>query len=253
MRENGSAGRIDALVQFLAGLEGLRGREDISAAFAYLLRDCGFAYYYLLRAQTPVSSPLDLVLAGCWPKEWGETYLARHYFQIDPTMRYLGQVQTGFHWRDALTVLRNGPDRIRMERMMADAHRHGLEDGYSFPVHGRRGLIGSLSIAGKPRDLGALEMTLFDTVAKRVFWKMLQAVYPEEAARRADGTDIQLTRREGEALRLLAEGLTSQDIAQMLGITSHTVDWYMNGIQRKLGARNRHHAIALAFRLGLVS
>ena len=65
--------------------------------------------------------------------------------------------------------------------------------------------------------------------------------------------DVELTRREMEALSLLAEGMTSPDIGRVLGISSHTVDWYMNGIQEKLGARNRHHAIAIAFRLGLIS
>jgi LuxR family transcriptional regulator, quorum-sensing system regulator SdiA len=65
--------------------------------------------------------------------------------------------------------------------------------------------------------------------------------------------DIKLTHREMESLHYLADGMTSPEIAAVLEISNHTVDWYMNGIQQKLKAKNRHHAVALAFRLGLVS
>ncbi|MNE84027.1 Regulatory protein SdiA [compost metagenome] len=62
-----------------------------------------------------------------------------------------------------------------------------------------------------------------------------------------------MTRREMEALNYLADGMTSNDISKVLDISSHTVDWYMNGIQEKLKGKNRHHVVAIAFRLGLIS
>jgi len=52
---------------------------------------------------------------------------------------------------------------------------------------------------------------------------------------------------------LLANGLTSNEIAKELDISSHTVDWYINGLHEKLGANNRQHLIALAFRLALIA
>ena len=65
--------------------------------------------------------------------------------------------------------------------------------------------------------------------------------------------DINLTRRELEVLHFLADGMTSQEIGKILNLSSHTVDWYMNGIQEKLNAHNRQHVVALAFRNGLIS
>jgi len=56
-----------------------------------------------------------------------------------------------------------------------------------------------------------------------------------------------------EVLSLLADGMTSNEIARELQISSHTVDWYINVIQEKFGAKNRQHVIAMAFRLGLVN
>ncbi len=56
-----------------------------------------------------------------------------------------------------------------------------------------------------------------------------------------------------EVLALLAEGMTSNEIAKDLQISNHTVDWYINVIQEKFNAKNRQHVVAIAFRLGLVS
>jgi LuxR family transcriptional regulator, quorum-sensing system regulator SdiA len=245
--------KINLLVQFLALIDELRDRTETTAEFERLLMLYGFDYYGLIQAPKPVASPASLLLAGRWPKGWPETYIRKRYMQVDPTVRYLGHAQTGFRWRDTLAAFRLSPHRKRMERMMVDARQNGLEDGYMFPVHGRRGLLGSLSLGGRPVDLESVEIALFDSIARRLYWKLILAGDPEEAARVSAVVDVELTRREMEALCLLAEGMTSHDIGRVLGISSHTVDWYMNGIQEKLGARNRHHAIAIAFRLGLVS
>lgn len=136
---------------------------------------------------------------------------------------------------------------------MQDAARYGLEDGYVFPVHGRNGLLGSMSLGGSPIDLSPAELALFDAAAKGVFWRYLELRGQAEDLQNAAKVDTQLTRREMEVILLLADGLTSNEIAKQLTISSHTVDWYINGLQEKLKARNRQHVVALAFRLGLVA
>lgn len=244
--------KIDGLMRFLAGMEELRGRDELAAAFGRLAVSCGFDCHCLFRVRPPAARPEEMVLAAHLPDGWIETYRDRHYLHVDPVLRYLGQAQAGFRWRDALAAFRESPQRKRMERMMAEAHRRGLQDGYAFPVHGRGGLAGGLSLAGRPVELRPAEASLFEAVARRLFWKLFDATQPAAGAA-PPAAGMGLTRREMEALRLVAEGLTSPEIARRLGITSHTVDWYMNGIQAKLQARNRPHAVALAFRLGLVS
>jgi LuxR family transcriptional regulator len=228
-------------------------REEAVAEFERLLAIYGFDYYGIVRQPKPNENPMSLVLAGRWPKHWPEIYIQKKYILTDPTIRYLGHARMGFRWRDTIAAYRAGPMRSRMERMMVDARSHGLEDGYIFPVHGRRGLLGNLTLGGKPVDLHPAEMGMFDSIAKRLFWKLLSASSPETYEQLAADFDIQLTRREMEALTYLADGMTSNEIARVLSISTHTVDWYMNGIQEKLKAKNRHHTVALSFRLGLVS
>ena len=52
----------------------------------------------------------------------------------------------------------------------------------------------------------------------------------------------QLTRRETEVLRLVAEGLTDAQIAQQLVISPRTVNWHLTAIYSKLGVSSRSAA-----------
>jgi DNA-binding response OmpR family regulator len=62
----------------------------------------------------------------------------------------------------------------------------------------------------------------------------------------------ELTGRELEVLRLLAEGLGPQEIAAYLVISPKTVGTHIEHIFGKLGVRSRAQAVALAFRQELV-
>jgi DNA-binding NarL/FixJ family response regulator len=61
-----------------------------------------------------------------------------------------------------------------------------------------------------------------------------------------------LTKRELEVLRLLAEGLEQAEIARQLVISPKTVNTHTQNIFRKLGVRNRAQAVAAAYQLELV-
>jgi DNA-binding NarL/FixJ family response regulator len=62
----------------------------------------------------------------------------------------------------------------------------------------------------------------------------------------------ELTRRELEVLRLLAQGLRNHDIAGRLTVTERTVKFHVSSILSKLGAGNRTEAVKLAAQRGLV-
>lgn len=61
-----------------------------------------------------------------------------------------------------------------------------------------------------------------------------------------------LSRREGEILLLAARGLSNAAIARRLGLSPETVKSHLRQVMGKLGARNRSHAVALAYEFGLV-
>lgn len=62
-----------------------------------------------------------------------------------------------------------------------------------------------------------------------------------------------LTQREQDVLRLLALGLTDQEVATQLHLTVATVKTHNHHILRKLDARNRTQAVAKARQFGLLT
>jgi len=62
----------------------------------------------------------------------------------------------------------------------------------------------------------------------------------------------ELTGREIEVLRMLAEGLGNKEIAARLGITEHTIKFHISSILGKLGAGSRTEAVTLGVRMGLI-
>jgi DNA-binding NarL/FixJ family response regulator len=70
----------------------------------------------------------------------------------------------------------------------------------------------------------------------------------------ADGSALdQLTRTEQLVLRMIAEGMTTAQIARRLGITSSTVKSHVSHLLGKLEVQDRVQAVVLAYRRGLVS
>lgn len=63
----------------------------------------------------------------------------------------------------------------------------------------------------------------------------------------------QLSPREHQVLELIAEGLENAAIARVLYLSVETVRTHVKGILRKLSARDRTHAVTIAFRSGVLS
>jgi two-component system, NarL family, response regulator YdfI len=66
------------------------------------------------------------------------------------------------------------------------------------------------------------------------------------------GVPEQLTPREVEVLRLLAEGLGNKEISSRLGVSEHTAKFHISSILAKLGATSRTEAVTMGIRMGLV-
>src|SRR6202034_1001012 len=80
----------------------------------------------------------------------------------------------------------------------------------------------------------------------------LAAVYDDQALEVEDELSEEITSRETDVLRLLAEGLVNKDIATRLRISEHTVKFHISSILDKLGASTRTEAVARGIRRGLI-
>jgi len=74
---------------------------------------------------------------------------------------------------------------------------------------------------------------------------------PSPSAQPASALD-DLTPRETEVLRMLAEGLGNREMAARLGISDHTVKFHISSILDKLGAATRTEAVTMGIRMGII-
>jgi DNA-binding NarL/FixJ family response regulator len=99
------------------------------------------------------------------------------------------------------------------------------------------------------RVVAAGEALLAPTVTRRLISEFAR-LRPTEPARPA--AVAELTARETEVLRLLAEGLSNPEIAGRLVITEETVKTHVSRVLHKLGLRDRAQAVVVAYESGLV-
>lgn len=122
---------------------------------------------------------------------------------------------------------------------------HLVRGGY-FPVHDVSGSRGVVSIIGDGPAFSERQMMELMYLSIHVFERLSEI-------RRLDirATD-QLSDRELDCLNWTAAGKTSSEIAEILGLSEHTVNHYLNRATKKLDTVNRTQAVAKALRVGLI-
>jgi two-component system NarL family response regulator len=80
-----------------------------------------------------------------------------------------------------------------------------------------------------------------------------QCIPPDIAAKIAERlASADITPREIQLLKLIANGLSNKRVAQRVGITENAVKRHLVAILAKLGAEDRTHAVTLALERGLI-
>ncbi len=117
----------------------------------------------------------------------------------------------------------------------------------------KAGAVGYLLKESAPEDLVQAirqihrgESSLHPTIARKV---LQEITHPSGQP----PTPNPLTEREAEVLRLVAQGLSNQDIARKLNISDPTVRTHVSNIMSKLHLATRIQAALYALREGLVS
>jgi len=85
---------------------------------------------------------------------------------------------------------------------------------------------------------------------EKTFIHRLLAAFHDKESQKTDVLKSQaeliepLNERELEALQLIAEGLTNQEIADRLYLSLHTIKIHTRNVYAKLGVKNRTQAVA---------
>jgi NarL family two-component system response regulator LiaR len=183
----------------------------------------------------------------------------RAFLNSQPDIEVVGEAGTG---AEAVALARAlHPDVLLLDLMMpgmdgfeAARRIHEHSPGTSVVV------LTSFSSQGhllRARQAGVLSYLLKDADAAEIAAAVRKAARHEPViapTRPADHTAGlgQLTNRELQVLRLIADGLSNATIAERLVITEGTVKTHVNSLLSKLHLADRTQAAVLAWREGLV-
>ena len=231
----------DEQLQLLHSEHGERGRYRVAAAIA---RDLGFDFCaYGLRIPLPVSAP-RVVLHNNYPLAWQHHYRDNDYLACDPSVRHALTSLAPLQWNDDLFA--------DARELWEEARAHGLKVGWAQSCRDGSGAIGMLTLARTDEPLSAGELVekqfRMGWFAQIVHIAISELVTP----RLLPEGSCALSERERAVLRWTAEGKTSAEVASILRISVHTVNFHVNSSMRKLNACNKTAAAVKAATLGLI-
>lgn len=190
----------------------------------------------------------------------------RMFLELDPELEVVGEATNGTEAVRKAQQLR--PDVVLMDILMpvmdgiaaTSAIRRELPDT---EVLALTSVLEDASVVGAVRA-GAIGYLLKDTEADALCSAIKAAsagqvqLTPRAAARLMQAVSVtespeELTERESDVLRLLAQGQSNKQIARNLHITDKTVKTHVSNILGKLGVQSRTQATLYAIRTGLVS
>jgi DNA-binding NarL/FixJ family response regulator len=158
---------------------------------------------------------------------------------IEATRRIMAQQASGAgHPAHVLMLTTFDLDQYVYEALRAGAAGFLLKD------------VPPAELAHAIRTVAAGEAQLAPSVTRRLIERYLRLPTP-----RPTGADTlcNLTTREREVLRLVARGLSNQDIAQQLHLSLATVKSHVARLLMKLGLHDRTQLVVLAYESGFVT
>ena len=136
---------------------------------------------------------------------------------------------------DSVYEIRRRNDQVKILMLSAHQSQQEIEASRQSGANGY-----ALKHAGREALLVAIE----DIFAGR-------CIFPDSPQEPTQQT-VQLTRRERQVLKLLAEGYKNNDIAELLFISSRTVEKHRASLTQKLGVSSLYQLIEVARDTGLL-
>lgn len=179
-----------------------------------------------------------------WPAELLHQYDNEGLLPRSNVLRALKQSSVPF-FVDA-ELLRSGHENTVGETILDLFTRFDMVKSLWCPVQDHTGQRGAVSFHGNRTDFSPTFVAEIAYVCAHIFSRL---AHVRTLDSRITGT---LTDREIDCLNWTAAGKTSAEIAEILILSEHTVNHYLNRATKKLDTVNRTQAVAKALRVGLI-
>jgi LuxR family transcriptional regulator/LuxR family quorum-sensing system transcriptional regulator CciR len=193
----------------------------------------------------PLGPGPPVIVAEGFPEDWVRHYLERDLAGVDPITALSARRAHPFLWSEVAALARLAPaERDYLDQLEAAE----LGDGLAMQVYGpglRNAYVGLGFGPGgdPPGPAEAFELKAAVQIAHLRLCELTDA----RAARAAD-----LSPREREVLGWIARGKSNGVIAEIMGVSRHTVDTMIRRIFEKLGVADRTSAVLRGVGEGMV-
>jgi LuxR family transcriptional regulator/LuxR family quorum-sensing system transcriptional regulator CciR len=185
----------------------------------------------------------DVVARG-FPERWVCDYVGEKLYLVDPIPDFAMRAMRPFLWSSIADLAPLSPEaRTYLDRLA----KENLGDGLALQVFGphmRNGYVG-LGFAPQADMLGSAELHQLQCAAQFAHLRYCELVPAHR--------DSDLTQREQEVLGWIARGKSNSVIAEILGVSPHTIDTLVRRIYAKLEVSDRTTAAIKGVGAGLIS
>lgn len=183
---------------------------------------------------------------GNTPAGFEEAFANVDSSRRDPVMRRYKELTVPFTY-DWRTYAEDDAGDL-WEEQAPFGYRTGVCVGLHLPGH-QHFLLG----VDRDERLPADEIRLTRMMADLQFVAMHAQAAARRLLGRSDGNPaVHLTQRELEVLHWTREGKSASVVAELLGVSSHAVDFHLRNASRKLGTSSKAQAVLKAIALGLL-
>jgi len=205
----------------------------------------GYRYFFVVNSQTTEAQSFsESIVITSAPSDMVQNHDASELISPNPVAAILRETGAPFEYRlDNLGSPAPAEFKVFAEGVSTE---YDLDCWFIIPVYHPDHGPAAVCFLGK-RSLMSASETAELTLHGHLLHNKLRQV-----SARPQKPDSPLTDRERECLIWTSLGKTSVEIAQILALSEHTVNHYLNNAARKFDAVNRTQAVAYGLRLGFI-
>jgi LuxR family quorum sensing-dependent transcriptional regulator len=237
--EHGGNSVLALIEKYLDRIRTTRNDTDVIEILKDLSAALGFRSGYLIEYVSDLKAAVHIIDSNPARSGWWQDFAASGLRK--PEMLSTLLEQGGIQHFDASRFA--GPT----DPVLAFSRKVDMVDLVLVPVSFNGIIIGRGGFSGNPTltqsQQSALQLIVYSLFAQTRGFRNVGVRTAAEP----------LTPREKEVIRLSADGLTSLEIAERLGMSPRTVNQHVDNVADKLGTKNRAHTVAEAIRHNLLS
>lgn len=237
----------DLAFDALATIDAVEASSDldrVSKIYSAYVARYGFNSVAMCQLASPVllQDPNSQIFMSTWPDEWARHWWESGYMQHDPIIQFLLKSRKPFSWDTARRHASQFGTKI-----LDESTEFKFSNGIAFPISTGTGPTGCVSLGAPEVPFDSKILAMIEIVSINCYMHLIKLSGAE-----SEYTLSRLSKRETEVMYYVAEGKSNWEIAQILGLSEHSIKSYLKTTATKLDTVNRAHAVSKAIRKGFI-